>query len=170
MGAKEQGADAVEGRWLTIPRAVCFVTNGDDVLLLKRGAHKRVFPNLYDGVGGHIERDEDILTGVRREVLEETGLNVRDVRLRAVYNIDAGAKTGIMLFQFTAVSDSRDFVDSDEGTLRWVSQSRVTDLDLIEDLPITLPRMLALGLSDTPLFIHTSYDDDDKMVLRITTD
>jgi 8-oxo-dGTP diphosphatase len=92
MGAKEQGADAVEGRWLTIPRAVCFVTNGDDVLLLKRGAHKRVFPNRYDGVGGHIERDEDILTGVKREVLEETGLTVRDVRLRAVYNHRRGCK------------------------------------------------------------------------------
>ena len=167
MGAKEQGADAVEGRWLTIPRAVCFVTNGDDVLLLKRGAHKRVFPNLYDGVGGHIERDEDILTGVRREVLEESGLSVRDVRLRAVYNIDAGAKTGITLFQFTAVSDSRDFVDSDEGTLGWFPKAAVSKLDLIEDLPVTLPRMLAMGQTDTPLFVHISYDADDKMVLRI---
>jgi len=166
MGAKEQGADAVEGRWLMIPRAVCFVTNGDDVLLLKRGAHKRVFPNQYDGVGGHIERDEDVLTGVRREVFEETGLTVRDVRLRSVYSIDAGAATGVLLFQFSAVSDDRAFVDSDEGTLDWFPQAHVGELDLIEDLPILLPRMLAMGRTDAPLFVHISYNDADKMVLR----
>ncbi len=33
MGAKEQGADAIAERWLTIPRTLCFIQNGDDVLL-----------------------------------------------------------------------------------------------------------------------------------------
>ncbi len=124
MGAQEQGANAVENRWLTIPRTLCFVLNGDDVLLMKRAAHKRVFPNRYNGVGGHIERDEDPLTSARREIKEETGLDVRDVRLRAVYNIDAGEATGIMLFVFTAVSDRRDVCANREGTLHWVARGR----------------------------------------------
>jgi len=64
MGAKDQGADATAGRWLVIPRTLCFVTHGDDVLLLKRAGHKRVYPGLYNGVGGHLERDEDPLTGL----------------------------------------------------------------------------------------------------------
>ncbi|MEL6271862.1 MAG: hypothetical protein AAFR22_18795, partial [Chloroflexota bacterium] len=51
MGAKEQGADATQGRWLVIPRTLCFVLNGDDVLLMKRAAHRRVFPNRYNGAG-----------------------------------------------------------------------------------------------------------------------
>ncbi len=166
MGANEQGANAIEQRWLTIPRTLSFVLNGDDILLMKRAAHKRVFPNRYNGVGGHIERDEDPLTSARREINEETGLNVRDVCLRAVYNIDAGAATGIVLFVFTAISDSRQVVANSEGTLHWVARDAVFDLDLVEDLPLLLPRILPMQPTDPPLFVHVSYDASDTIQMR----
>jgi 8-oxo-dGTP diphosphatase len=170
MGANEQGANATEGRWLVIPRTLCFVTNGGDVLLMKRAPHKRVFPNRYNGVGGHIERDEDPLNSARREILEETGLTVRDLRLWAVYNIDAGEMTGIMLFVFTAVSDSREVIANSEGTLHWIPFSEVYTLDLVEDLPQILPRALAMEASAAPLFVHVSYDDDDVIRMRFADD
>lgn len=166
MGSYEQGADARDGRWIVIPRTLCLVTNGDDVLLMKRAAHKRVFPNQYNGLGGHIERDEDPLSSARREIQEESGLRVRDVRLRAVYNIDAGKSSGILLFVFTAISDSRDVTENSEGTLHWIPQARLLDLDLVEDLPIILPRVLAMQPDDPPLFIHVSYDDRDQIQMR----
>ena len=144
MGANEQGANATAGRWLTVPRTLCFVLNGDDILLMKRSPHKRIFPNRYNGVGGHIERDEDPLTSARREIKEESGLNVRDVRLKAIYNIDAGEATGILLFVFTAVSDSRAVNANDEGTLQWVPRGEIFSLDLVEDLPLMLPRIFMM--------------------------
>ena len=124
MGANEQGADATQNRWLTIPRTLCFVLNGVDVLLMKRAPHKRVFPNQYNGVGGHIERDEDPLTSAKREILEETGLIVTNLQLRAIYNIDVKAATGIVLFVFTAECDIREVIANDEGTLHWRRQPR----------------------------------------------
>lgn len=166
MGANEQGASLTEGRWLTIPRTLCFVTQGDDVLLMKRAAYKRIFPNRYNGVGGHIERHEDPLTSAWREIREETGLQVRDIRLRAVYNIDAKAATGIVLFVFTAVSDSRVFVSNDEGTLHWIPRHSIPDYDLVEDLPIILPRILDMKVEDAPLFVHVSYDEADRIQMR----
>jgi 8-oxo-dGTP diphosphatase len=166
MGAREQGADAVEGRWLVIPRTLCFVQNGDDVLLMKRAPFKRVFPNRYNGVGGHIERDEDPLSSARREILEETGLAVRDVRLRAVYNIDAGEQSGILLFVFTAASDSRDVRANNEGTLHWIPCRDILKYDLVEDLPIILPRILTMNPDDKPLFVHVSYDERDAIQFR----
>jgi 8-oxo-dGTP diphosphatase len=166
MGAGEQGANATEGRWLTLPRTLCFVLNGDDVLLMKRGAHRRVFPNRYNGVGGHIERDEDPLTSVRREIMEETGLNVHTLRLRAVYNIDAGEATGILLFVFTAQTDRRDAQVNDEGTLHWISRADVMGLDLVEDLPHLLPRILSMSADAPPLFVHVSYDEADAILMR----
>ena len=167
MGAHEQGANATEGRWLTIPRTLCFVLNGGDVLLMKRGAHRRVFPNRYNGVGGHIERDEDPLTSARREILEETGLIVRDLRLRAVYNIDAGETTGILLLVFTAHSDSRKTQNSDEGTLHWIPCGDVMDLDLVEDLPYLLPQILDMDEAASPLFVHLSYDESNAIQWRV---
>lgn len=166
MGANEQGANATDNRWLTISRTLCFVLNGGDVLLMKRAPHKRVFPNRYNGVGGHIERDEDPLTSARREIAEETGLQVRDVALRAVYNIDAGEATGVVLFVFIASSDSRDVTANSEGTLHWIPRDSVLELDLVEDLPFLLPRILAMQPGSPPLFVHVSYDADDVIQMR----
>lgn len=170
MGAKEQGADAVAGRWLVLPRTLCFVCNDNDVLLMRRGEHKRVFPGRYNGVGGHIERHEDPLCSARREIQEETGLQVDNLRLRAVYNIDAGETTGIMLFLFTCTSSSRDFTESAEGTLHWVPRTEIEHLDLVEDLPLILPRVLDMPPEAAPLFVHVSYDSQDRIQLRIESD
>lgn len=170
MGAREQGADAVAGRWLVLPRTLCFVCNGDDVLLMRRSEHKRVFPGRYNGVGGHIERHEDPLCSARREIQEETGLQVDNLHLRAVYNIDAGEATGIMLFVFTCTSSSRDVIESAEGTLHWVPRAEIERLDLVEDLPLILPRVLDMAPEAAPLFVHVSYDPQDRIHLRIETD
>lgn len=168
MGALEQGADATHNRWLTIPRTLSFVFNGDDVLLIKRASSRRVFPNRFNGVGGHIERDEDPYMGALREIREETGLAVHDLQLRAIHHIDAGGTTGIMLFVFTAISEHRNFSQHhEEGTLHWVAQDAVMTLDLVEDLPHVLPRILKMGKLDAPYFAHVSYDTEDMIQLRI---
>lgn len=167
MGAEEQGATVTSGRWLTMPRTLCFITQGEDVLLMKRAAHKRIFPNCYNGVGGHIERDEDPLNSARREILEETGLSqIEDLALRAIYNIDAGAETGITLFVFVGQTHLREVQANAEGTLHWVNQADVLNLDLVEDLPMILPRVLAMQAGDAPLFVHVSYDAADCIQMR----
>lgn len=166
MGAEEQGADAVENRWLTIPRTLCFILNGSDILLMKRAPHRRVFPNRYNGVGGHIERGEDPLTSARREVYEETGLHVETMRLCAVYNIDAGINTGIMLFVFLGHTAERATIPNDEGSLHWIQLDQVLSLDLVDDLPHILPRILKMKAGDAPLFVHASYDTDDQLILN----
>src|SRR4051794_20615725 len=125
MGKTDQGADPASGRWMTIPRTLCFITHGSDVLLMKRSENRRVFPGRYNGIGGHLERDEDPLAGARREIIEETGLDVIDLRLRGITNVDAGQAVGIMLFTFTAIATSREVIDCDEGTLHWVPISSV---------------------------------------------
>ncbi len=165
MGAKDQGAEATEGRWLVIPRTLCFVTHGDDVLLLRRAAHKRVYPGLYNGVGGHLERDEDPLTGAVREVQEETGLDLRDVRFCGAIHVDAGASNGILVFVFQAEAASRDLASTDEGTLEWVPRSRLADFALVEDLPLLLDIVLDSKPGRAPFFAHTSYTHDDQLLM-----
>jgi 8-oxo-dGTP diphosphatase len=166
MGAQEQGIDPT--RWMVIPRTLCFVTHENDVLLLKRAAHKRAFPNRYNGIGGHLERDEDPLSGALREIHEETGLTVHTVRFRGITHIDAGQDVGIVLFVFTALADSRDFTDSDEGTLHWVPIAEVGNLALVDDLPLLLPRLFGPGAAQSPFFAHVSYDGANHMVLAFS--
>ncbi len=171
MGAKAQGAEATDGRWLTMPRTLTFVMNGGDILLMKRAAHRRVFPNQYNGLGGHIERDEDPYGGALREVEEESGLRVHSLRLRSIHNIDAGGATGILLFVYTAISETRELrPDPQEGELEWIEKERVFDLDLVDDLPELLKRIFALDDASPPLCARVSYDETDRVALRFHGD
>jgi 8-oxo-dGTP diphosphatase len=166
MGAKDQGANAITGRWLTIPRTLCFITHGDDILLIKRGPHRRIYPGRYNGVGGHIERGEDPFTGAIREMQEETGLDITNVRFCGTIHVDTGESNGIMVFVFSAEATSREFTDTDEGTLEWIPRDEVYDLPLVEDLPVLIP--LIFENSDPaalPFFAHSSYDENDEQIL-----
>jgi 8-oxo-dGTP diphosphatase len=166
MGASDQGADPGSGRWTTIPRSLCFITNGDHILLMKRGEHKRVFPGRYNGIGGHLERDEDPLTGALREIHEETGLTVSNMQLRGITNVDAGQSVGILLFTFTATADTWDVIDCEEGSLHWVALGTVNELPLVEDLPLLLPRLYGPDATRDVFFAHLSYDQQDQVILK----
>ncbi len=171
MGAKEQGSDpkSVANRWQVVPRTLCLVTHGDDILLLKRSETKRIYPGYYNGLGGHIEQDEDPLTGAIREIKEETGLDVKNVRYCGSTHINAGQEVGILLFIFTAEATSREFHPCDEGTLEWIPLKKVLAngdsgaLQLVEDLPIVLPRIYESKEDTIPFFAHVSYDKADKI-------
>lgn len=168
MGANDQGANATQNRWIVIPRTLCFVTHGQHILLLKRSPNTRIFPNKYNGLGGHIERNEDARSGAIREIREESGLEVKNVRLRGVIHIDASPSytSGILLVVFTAEALSREFTNSSEGTLEWVDLAQVYEKDLVEDLPILLPRLFGDRASQTPFAAHASYDAGDRLILR----
>ncbi|KAL9073909.1 MAG: hypothetical protein Q9157_004576 [Trypethelium eluteriae] len=50
------------------------------LLLLKRAAHEKQFPNVFELPGGHVEpQDSSIQHAIVREVQEETGLDVTDI-------------------------------------------------------------------------------------------
>jgi 8-oxo-dGTP diphosphatase len=157
-------------RYTVIPRTLVFITRGDRVLLLRGSAKKRIWANKYNGIGGHIERDEDIYSAARREVIEETGLDVEHLRLVGLINIDGDAPTGIMLFVFAADSQSGEPIPSDEGTLEWVERDHITQVDLVEDLPVILPRAINHPLGALPFFAHYSYNEQEQLIIRFAED
>lgn len=156
----------IPDRYQVSPRTLCFVTSGDEVLLLRGAPDKRIWPDQYNGVGGHVKHDEDVHTAALREIYEETGLSLRELRLRGIINIpvDPGDK-GIILFVFTAVAANRDVRPSAEGTPQWVPFDEIHRLDLVEDLPTLLPRVLAMAPDDPPFFARYTYDERDRLVV-----
>jgi 8-oxo-dGTP diphosphatase len=165
MTKTDQGVDKSAGRYKAVPRTLSFITHGDEVLLLRGAPTKRIWPNKYNGVGGHVEADEDIYTSAVREMREETGLDVSDTRLRGILNIDVGQETGIIVFVFTARALGRDARPSPEGTLEWIKQDQLKTLDLVEDLPELLPRVLAMRPDDSPFFARYHYDEHGRLVI-----
>ncbi|MCX7855946.1 MAG: NUDIX domain-containing protein, partial [Anaerolineae bacterium] len=87
---------------LVIPRVLCFITHGDDVLLLRGAPDKRFWANRYNGIGGHLEPGEDIYSAARREIQEEAGIPITELRLRGVISVaPEGDEPGVLLFVFT---------------------------------------------------------------------
>src|SRR5262245_25900618 len=99
-------------RYTLIPRVLCFITHGVDVLLIKGAPTKRLWAGKYNGLGGHVERGESVHAAARREILEEAGLEPAGLRLRGVVSIDTGQAPGIGIFVFTGRSQGRETVAS----------------------------------------------------------
>jgi 8-oxo-dGTP diphosphatase len=131
--------------YTVIPRTLIFLTRGDDLLLLKGAPDKRLWAGKYNGLGGHIEADESPWQSARRETREETGLDVRNLRLRAVVHITMPDPPGVMLFVFLAEAPTYEVQVSDEGTPTWVPIQEIHDLPLVEDLHALIPRVLTPG-------------------------
>lgn len=167
MGQKDQGLRSGHDRYQAIPRVLIFLRNGSDVLLLKGAADKRIWANKYNGVGGHVEIGEDVMSAARREVAEETGLQVENLDLKAVVNINAGHPgLGIMMFVFVGWTEQRTTRASPEGELHWIPVNRLPEGDLVEDLVWLLPRILVRWDDERPRFLYYSYDDNDELVIE----
>jgi 8-oxo-dGTP diphosphatase len=167
MGQNDQGLSGGGKRYQAIPRVLVFLRNGDDVLLLKGSSDKRIWASKYNGVGGHIEVDEDVFSAARREVAEETGLSVDKLDLAAVVNINAGdPELGIMMFVFTGWSETRATRASHEGELYWLPVDLLPTGELVEDLEWLLPKVLGDWKDGLPRFLYYSYDQDDQLVIQ----
>lgn len=167
MGKDDQGLNTGKRRYQAVPRVLIFLRNGGDVLLLRGAPDKRIWANKYNGVGGHIEPDEDVMSAARREVKEETGLSVGALELAAVVNINAGKPDlGIIMFVFVGWSNTRDTSASHEGSLHWVPIDRLPFDELVEDLEYLLPRVLGQWKDNRPRFLYYCYDAEERLVIK----
>ena len=110
---------------------MCMVRDGKGRVLMQNRADKSwpgaVFP------GGHVEERESFTDSVRREVMEETGVLIQNVRLCGVKQFwlkDSGAR--YVVFLYTADYAGGEVKGSDEGEAFWAEEARLRELNLAE--------------------------------------
>ena len=165
MPVSDQGN--LNNQYYLIPRTLTFLFQEDYVLLIKGAPDKRLWPDLYNGIGGHIKRGEDIISSARRELVEETSIEPVNLRLVGSITIDTGEKIGVGIYVFRGECMHRTSFRSDEGATEWIHISNVQDYPLVEDLKTILPLVIESDQKKRPFSALYQYTDDGKMVISI---
>ncbi|MGX6443901.1 NUDIX hydrolase [Neobacillus sp. K501] len=115
------------------------ILRNDEVLLIKE--NKPTAINKWNFPSGRIEYGEDILDAARREVKEETSLDVKLNRTTGVYNFISSTNSQVILFHFTGevTGGSLNLVEDEITDSKWV---KVKDLIKFDDGELREPRVL----------------------------
>ena len=157
-------------RYTLVPRTLSFVQCGGDLLLLRGAPSKRLWPNRLNGLGGHLERAEDPLSGALREIREEAALVPDRLSLRALIHV-SGEDThpSVLIFVYLGQVDTRETRPGDEGALEWHPVDALPWDEMVADLPQLLPRLLRLP-PDGILYGVYETGEDGQMTYRWSTD
>ncbi len=145
-----------------IASVLVYARQDDRVLLI----HRNKAPNLglWIAPGGKVELNESPMDAARREMLEETGLHVRDLRWNG-FCTEVSPRPDWQWFLFIYVTECFDgdlTPDLREGSLRWVSLAEYyRDLPIPQADAIFAPRILS---SDQDFF-HAKFVYDQELNL-----
>ncbi len=136
---------------------VCFIFDRENskVLLLKRAFEP--MQGMVTGVGGKTHFNEDIKASCVREVKEETGLDVINLKLHGVVKtLLKGYDSSWILSVYSTDSYSGDIIECPEGELMWVDTEDIYDHNLIGFIRDIMPAIIENG------FVEGTIEHDIK--------
>lgn len=151
------------GRYHVVPRTLILVFKDDKVLLQKGAQAKKLWAGLYNGLGGHIERGEDVLSSAKRELLEESGLTCADLQICGMVMIDVNEDEGILMFVLSGWNPAGEIRGSEEGIPKWIPIAQVKQLPVVEDIPLMIERVKGKH-GNIPFSGHYAYGPDGKRI------
>lgn len=120
----------------------CYVKKDGKYLMLHRAKHKKIMPDVWLAPGGKRERGEGLFECARREILEETGLKIKNLKIKAtgaIYLEDIDQE--LFVHFLTADYDGGELKpEDDDGTLHWLAPEEILKIDnLLAELKQILP-------------------------------
>jgi NAD+ diphosphatase len=129
----------------TDPAVIMLVTHGESCLLARRAGRN---PPIYSTLAGFVEPGESLEEAVAREVMEEVGLAVRDIRYQSSQPWPFPAQ---LMLGFRAEATGREcrYLDDEIGDARWFTRTELRALFAGEaagaDRPVHLPRSISIA-------------------------
>ena len=144
---------------------LCYVTRGDQVLMLHRVKKKNdINHDKWIGIGGKFLPEESPDECLLREAWEETGLTLTSWRCRGVVTFLNTECEGEFMYLFTADGWTGTPKECDEGELAWIKKSELLKLRLWEGDKIFL-RLLD---KDEPFFsLKLKYEGDTLVLAQL---
>lgn len=138
---------------------ICLVYKDNQILVLDR--KKKDWPGLTFP-GGHVEKDEDFVSSVIREVKEETGLRIKKPILCGIEEFKTEQEDRYLMFYYKTNNFSGKIKSSKEGEVFWIDRDDLNKYKLSLDLKRILKVMESDELSE---IIY--YKKNDKWLSKI---
>lgn len=138
---------------------ICLVYKDNQILVLDR--KKKDWPGLTFP-GGHVEKDEDFVSSVIREVKEETGLRIKKPILCGIEEFKTEQEDRYLMFYYKTNNFSGKIKSSKEGEIFWIERDDLNKYKLSLDLKRILKVMESDKLSE---IIY--YKKNDKWLSKI---
>ena len=135
-----------------------FIFSKDDMILLGKNIPGGVYEGLWTIPGGGVEEGEDVITALKREILEEVGLNISDADIIALpskhgesvkTNTESGVTTLIKMHFHdyhvilgTPASSSEIISGDDFSAARWFSIDELHNLEIAGPAKKTLMTLI----------------------------
>ncbi len=147
-GDKQSFSTNQEGRFMVAMGAIIENTKTGKILLAKRHSKNSAFPDLWEDITGRMKQFEEPEEGLRREVKEETGLDITEiVKPLTVFHFFRGEEVPeleVIGMVFWVKTDQEEVTISQEHQeFRWLTPQQA--LELVDHPGIT---------RDIQAFIH----------------
>lgn len=113
------------------------------VLMIHRNAREDDHHfDKYNGLGGKLQEDEDVASGMRREIFEEAGIACQQMQLRGTISwpgFGAAGEDWLGFIFLISEFEGEPLERNREGTLEWVAIDSLPTLNLWEGDRLFLP-------------------------------
>lgn len=113
------------------------------VLLLRRAAPSKNNPGKWDFPGGKMDPGESFEDGLRREVREETGLEITLLRPFGTTMSTLPDRRVVYLFMLAETGTDRVRLSEEHDAFRWVYPVELTGMELVKQFHAVARRYMA---------------------------
>lgn len=139
-------------------------------LMLRRSESKKYAPGFVHPIGGKVDENEDPFNAAIREVKEEAGIEVENVRLEAVINEvkpEADRDENWLIFHFSADYKDGEVKKTDEGELIELSTDEIKHEKLFPSVKFAIDDILDLGKGTVIMTVEYIHGEmSSKAVLK----
>lgn len=122
-----------------------FIRKDGKYLLMKRSPNKKYAPNKINPYGGKIDQDENPYVGAIREVKEEVGVDINNLKLEAVVlelTDEKDLPVNWLVFHFSADYKSGEVIESEEGEPVYLTTDEIKSADLFPSVKSIIDHIL----------------------------